>query len=170
MQVSVKALLGDSLDEGAGAWIGFLRVYSALQRQLDAELQAQHNLPLSSFEVLLYLALAPQQRLRLSELANVVLLSLSGISRLVDRLVRAGLVIKETAPEDGRGAYAVLTDVGLELLQVAHQTHLAGVRQHFLQHFTSKELAVLEKFWERLLPGASRSLPMGEILTSEHPQ
>jgi DNA-binding MarR family transcriptional regulator len=167
MQVSVKSLLGDSLDEGAGAWIGFLRVYRALQHQLDAQLQTQHNLPLGSFEVLLYLALAPQQRLRLSDLANVVLLSLSGVSRLVDRLVRTGLVVKETASEDGRGAYAVLTDAGFELLRKAHQTHLAGVRKHFLQHFTSEELALLEKFWERLLPEASRSLQVGEITTTK---
>lgn len=170
MQVSVKSLLGDTLDEGAGAWIGFLRVYGALQRQFDEELQAQHNLPLTSYEVLLYLALAPQQRLRLSDLANVVLLSLSGVSRLVDRLVRAGLVVKETAPEDGRGAYAILTEAGLNQLRTAHQTHLGGVRKHFLQHFTPDELALLGTFWERLLPGASRGLQVGEIAIDEEPK
>ena len=73
--------------------------------------------------------------------------------------------MKETAPEDGRGAYAVLTDAGFELLRKAHQTHLAGIRKHFLQHFSAKELALLEKFWERLLPGASRNLQVGEITT-----
>jgi DNA-binding MarR family transcriptional regulator len=158
MQVSVKSLLGDDLDSGSQAWIGLLRVYGVLQRQLDTELQAAHNLPLTSYEALLYLAIAPDHRMRLSELADTVLLSLSGVSRLVERLVRAGLVMKETASEDGRGAYAVLTEAGLSALRAAHKTHLDGVRKHFLQHFTADELMLLTSFWERLLPGASRHI------------
>ncbi|MBD3887572.1 winged helix-turn-helix transcriptional regulator [Phormidium tenue FACHB-886] len=158
MQVSVKSLLGDDLDSGSEAWIGLLRVYGALQQRLDMELQAAHQLPLVSYEALLYLAIAPDQKMRLSELANTVLLSLSGVSRLVDRLVKAGLVMRETAAEDGRGAYAVLTAAGLTMLRSAHKTHLEGVRKHFLQHFTAEELVLLGSFWERLLPGASRHI------------
>ena len=99
-----------------GAWRGLLRVHTALVRELDAELEAAHELPLSSYDVLIYLQSAPGRRLRMAELADSVLLSRSGVTRLVDRLVREGLIVRDTCESDGRGSFAVLTDEGDALL------------------------------------------------------
>lgn len=137
------------------AWRGFLRVHAALTRELDAELAAAHGIPLSSYEVLLHLADAPDCGMRMSELAESVLLSRSGLTRLVDRLVREGLVRREACPSDARGQNAVVTDAGRDLLTTARRTHLAGVRERFLARFSSAELAQLATFWERLTPGSA---------------
>jgi DNA-binding MarR family transcriptional regulator len=138
-----------------GAWRGLLRVHAALVKELDAELDAAHDLPLSSYDVLIYLRSAPGKRLRMAELADSVLLSRSGVTRLVDRLEREGLIVRETCESDGRGSFAVLTDAGDELLARARPTHLAGVRERFLAHFSDAELRQLSAFWERVLPGAA---------------
>ena len=138
-----------------GAWRGFLRVHTALVRELDAELDAAHDLPLSSYDVLIYLRAAPDKRLRMAELADSVLLSRSGVTRLVDRLEREGLIERDACTEDGRGLFAVLTDKGDELLSRARPTHLAGVRERFLSHFSEDELKTLARFWERVHPGAA---------------
>lgn len=137
------------------AWRGFLRVHAALTRELDAELAAIHGVPLSSYEVLLHLADGPDGGMRMSELAESVLLSRSGLTRLVDRLVREGLVRREACPSDARGQNAVVTDAGRELLATARRTHLAGVRERFLSRFSATELAELVAFWERLAPGSA---------------
>lgn len=138
-----------------GAWRGLLRVHATLVRELDAELDAAHELPLSSYDVLIYLQRAPGKRLRMAELADSVLLSRSGVTRLVDRLEREGLIVRDTCVSDGRGLYAVLTDEGEELLARARPTHLAGVRERFLRHFSEAELKQLATFWERVDPGAA---------------
>ena len=138
-----------------GAWRGLLRVHAALVRELDAELDEAHDLPLSSYDVLIYLQSAPGKRLRMAELADSVLLSRSGVTRLVDRLEREGLIVRDTCVSDGRGLYAVLTDEGEELLGRARPTHLAGVRERFLRHFSEDELKQLATYWERVKPGAA---------------
>jgi DNA-binding MarR family transcriptional regulator len=138
-----------------GAWRGMLRVHAALVRELDAELDAAHALPLSSYDVLIYLQAAPGKRLRMAELADSVLLSRSGVTRLVDRLEREGLIVRDTCTSDGRGCFAVLTDAGEEMLARARPTHLAGVRERFLRHFTEDELLQLARYWERVRPGAA---------------
>lgn len=137
------------------AWRGFLRVHNALVRRLDADLSAAHDLPLRSYEVLLLLDDAPEQRLRLADLSRSVLLSPSGLTRMVDRLEREGLVDRERCPEDGRGYYAVLTAAGGRRLQEARSAHLAGVRRLFLDRFSEAELRQLSCFWERVVPGAT---------------
>ena len=138
-----------------GAWRGLLRVHTALVRALDAELDAAHDLPLSSYDVLIYLRAAPARRLRMAELADSVLLSRSGVTRLVDRLEREGLIERDACTSDGRGLFAVLTDKGDELLARARPTPLAGVRERFLRHFSDEELAILAGYWERVKPGAA---------------
>src|SRR3954471_25032317 len=105
-----------------GAWRGFLRVHSALVKALDTELAAAHKLPLSSYEVLINLEAAPGRRRRMAELADSVLLSRSGMTRLVDRLERDGLLVRDDCADDGRGCYAVLTDGGEALLARARAT------------------------------------------------
>jgi DNA-binding MarR family transcriptional regulator len=135
-----------------GAWRGFLRAHAALVRELDRELEAAHGLPLTQYEVLLYLNDAPDRQLRMSELASSVLLSQSGVTRLVDRLERDGLVVREPCPSDGRGLLARITDEGRRRLAEARATHLSGVRARFLAQFDDHELRALADAWERLPP------------------
>jgi len=138
-----------------GAWRGMLRVHSALVKALDAELLATHGLPLTSYEVLVTLQAAPGRRRRMAELADSVLLSRSGTTRLVDRLERDGLLERDTCDSDGRGCFAVLTDQGEELLAKARATHLEGVRERFLRHFGPAEHEQMAEWWNRVLPGAA---------------
>ena len=133
------------------AWRGFLRVHAALVKQLDAELEAAHGLPLSSYEVLITLRAAEGHRLRMAELADRALLSRSGMTRLVDRLERAGLLVRDRCSSDARGCYAKLTPEGERFLQAARPTHLEGVRSLFLRHFSASELKQMGDFWSRLL-------------------
>lgn len=127
-----------------------LRVHSALTRALDAQLLAEHELTLSAYEVLLHLADAPGGRLRMSELAESALLSRSGLTRLVDRLAKHGLLRRQPCGDDGRGWFALITVSGRELFQAARRTHLEGVRRDFLDHFSRAELRALGGMWGRL--------------------
>src|SRR4051812_27337829 len=138
-----------------GAWRGLLRVHTALVKALDAQLTDAHDLPLSSYEVLITLESAPGRKRRMAELADSVLLSRSGMTRLVDRLEREGLLARDTCTVDGRGCFAVLTEKGAELLAAARPTHLEGVRERFLAHFDEDELRRFAEAWERVLPGAA---------------
>ena len=137
------------------AWRGMLRTHAVLTKALDAELDAAHGLPLSSYEVLMHLADADGQRMRMSDLAAMVILSRSGLTRLVDRLEREGLIARESCPSDARGSYATLTTAGRRKLDAARATHLAGVRSLFLAHFSAEEQDVLGAAWERVLPGVN---------------
>jgi DNA-binding MarR family transcriptional regulator len=137
------------------AWRGMLRAHAALTKALDADLEAAHGLPLSSYEVLMYLNDAEGRKMRMRDLAASVILSRSGLTRLADRLEREGLIRRESCHDDARGAYAVLTPAGAEKLAAARATHLAGVRSLFLQHFSEAELDVLSDAWERVIPGAA---------------
>jgi DNA-binding MarR family transcriptional regulator len=133
------------------AWGGFLRAHSALTSALDAELVDAHGLPLSSYEVLLHLARAPDGRLRMSDLAESVLLSRSGLTRLADRLGKNGLIRREECPTDQRGYFAAITLEGRRVFDEARETHLAGVRARFLAELTPDEQRVFGEVWERLL-------------------
>jgi DNA-binding MarR family transcriptional regulator len=147
---------GELLDrDELAAWRGMLRVHAAMTRQLDLELTRAHDLPLSSYEVLLFLNDAPEGKLRMSELADGVLLSRSGLTRLVDRLERAGLIERERCTDDARGWFAIITPQGRELFADARETHLAGVRDRFLVHFSRDELRELGRLWNRVSPGAA---------------
>jgi len=137
------------------AWRGLLRAHGALVHDLDAELRAAHDLSLHEYEVLLVLGAAPGQRMRMSDLAAAVLLSQSGLTRLVDRLVDAGSVERTRCEDDRRGLNAELTPAGLARLEQARPTHLVGVRSRFLDRFDESELRALAGVWERILPGAT---------------
>jgi DNA-binding MarR family transcriptional regulator len=136
------------------AWAGFLRSHAALVRGLDRELEAAHALPLTQYEVLLHLERAPCHRLRMSELARSVLLSQSGVTRLVDRLESRGLVERAPCAEDRRVLWAQMTDAGLHQLTDARPTVIAGIRARFLDHFDDGELRALTDAWERVLVNA----------------
>jgi DNA-binding MarR family transcriptional regulator len=139
------------------AWRGLLRVHAALAKALDAELEAAHGLQLSSYEVLMYLADAEEQRMRMCDLASTILLSRSGLTRLVDRLARDGLLERVACDDDARGAFAKLTPAGRVKLQEARATHLAGVRAMFLDRFTPEELDQMGAAWDRVLEGVGFS-------------
>jgi DNA-binding MarR family transcriptional regulator len=152
MQETAPTLLGR---RELAAWLGFLRVHSGLVRQLNAELEAAHGLSLAHYEVLFYLERAPDARLTMSELAQSVLLSQSGVTRLVDRLVRSGLVVREACAADRRVMYARLTEEGRRAFCDARPTLIEGVRARFLTHFDDAELDALADAWERVRPGAT---------------
>ena len=119
-------------DPGMRAWARFLHAHATIVRRLEAELQGERDLGLGEFEALLQLSLADMGRLRMSELADRLVLSRSGVTRLVDRLEAAGLVARVTCPSDARGSFAELTDAGLARLHDAAPTHVRGVREHFV--------------------------------------
>ena len=137
------------------AWRGLMRVHASLSKALDAQLDREHGLPLTSYEVLLYLDEAEGQKMRMCDLASSVILSRSGLTRLVDRLERDGLLVRESCASDARGAFAQLTPAGHEQLAGARATHLASVRTLFLAHLGAEELEVLGSVWDRVLPGAA---------------
>jgi DNA-binding MarR family transcriptional regulator len=137
------------------AWAGFLRTHAELVRELDDELQRAHRLPLTSYDVLVQLANAPGGRLRMAELADAVVLSRSGLTRLVDRLVDQGLVSRCRVDRDARGMYAVLTDEGLRRLREARRTHVAGVRRLFVTPLDEEELVAMARVWQRIRGGAA---------------
>jgi DNA-binding MarR family transcriptional regulator len=132
------------------SWRGLLRTHAMLVKRLDAELEAEHGLALTSYEVLLHLNHSDEGKMRMCDIAESVLLSRSGLTRLVDRLERDGLVERVSCPSDARGAFARLTEAGQARLEAAAVTHLEGVRRHFLGHFADDELDVLAKAWERV--------------------
>jgi DNA-binding MarR family transcriptional regulator len=132
------------------AWRSFLRAHARITRALEAELVAEQRLSLAAYDVLVQLAEAPQRRLRMTELADAVLLSRSGVTRLVDRLERARLVTRSPVESDGRGVAAHLTDAGLERLRVAARTHLAGVARHFADRLDADDLVALDRISRRL--------------------
>ncbi len=144
------------------AWRGMLKVHSALVKALDAELEAQHGLPLSSYEVLIYLRVAPDKRLRMAELADRTLLSRSGMTRLVDRLERDGLLRRDTCSSDARGCFAVLTPEGEEVLIGARASHLESIRRRFLAHLDDEDVQALGKAFNKVLAG-NRDLSPGDL-------
>jgi DNA-binding MarR family transcriptional regulator len=132
-------------------WRLFLRTHSRVTRRLEADLIAEHSLPLASYDVLFTLMEAPDRRLRMTELADRVVLSRSGMTRLVDRLEREGLVVREACAKDARGMFTVLTDAGYQRLRKASRTHLRGIDEYAVSKLTPDELEALGKTLEKLL-------------------
>lgn len=144
---------GDPLtDLELRAWRGMLRAHAGVTRRLDADLRERHGLSLTAYEALMLIGTSPRRRLRISELSEGALLSVSGMSRMVDRLERDGLVVRESCSDDRRGAEVALTTMGRGRLRAARASHLAGVRAEFLDHFGDDELQRLGGYWERLVP------------------
>jgi DNA-binding MarR family transcriptional regulator len=137
-------------DWRVGVWRSFLRAHAVVLRELERELDRDAQLPLSWYDVLLTLAQAPGRRLRMAELADGVMLSRSGLTRLVDRLEKAGYVRREPSPDDARGTYTVLLPAGLRRLRDAVPVHLAGVQRHWLAHFDDDELRSLGALLRRV--------------------
>jgi DNA-binding MarR family transcriptional regulator len=148
-------------DPRLGAWRSFLHAHARLTRRLDEELRAAHGISLPEYDALLQLASAPDRRLRMSALADRVLLSRSGITRLVDRLVTDGMVERIACTTDARGAEAALTQAGLDRLRGAARTHLDGVARYFLEVIDPGEQAAIERGLDRVIGGLEATADAG---------
>ncbi len=137
------------------AWRTFLRAHATVVRRLEAELLLEHALPLAFYDVLVQLSEAPDRRLRMTELAERVLLSRSGLTRLADRLERDGLIERRPCPSDARGTLAVLTDAGLARLREAWPTHARGVAEHVTGRLSADEVVLLAELLGKLVEGGA---------------
>jgi DNA-binding MarR family transcriptional regulator len=132
------------------AWVGFLRSHAAITRQLNVDLLNAHGLTLSDYEVLVYLARADDQMMRRVDLAESVVLTASGITRLLDGLERSGCVEKASCKSDARVSYAKLTETGAKKLHEASATHRAGIQELFTSRYSPDEIATLAELISRL--------------------
>ena len=142
--------------EVLSAWQAFLRAHTLVTRALERELISQQRLPLAEYDVLVQLSAAPQGRLRMAQLADRVLLSRSGLTRLVERLESAELVRREVCPSDARGSFAVLTPAGRQRLKLAAGDHLRSVQAHFGKVLDSDQMLSLGVALEQIA-AANRS-------------
>ncbi|HEX5147781.1 MAG TPA: MarR family transcriptional regulator [Candidatus Limnocylindrales bacterium] len=132
-------------DTRLAPWRAFLLAHARVVRRLDEELRAEHDLAIGEYDALVTIAQAPERRIRMRQLADEVILSKSGVTRLIDRLVDDGLVERSACASDARGAEAVLTERGLARLRAASKTHLRGIQEHFLAILDDGDLAVVER-------------------------
>ena len=153
------------------AWSGFLRVHASIVKELDAELQAKHGLPLSSYDVLVQLSLAQDGQMQMYKLADAVLLSRSALTRAVDRLERQGLLERCKGTTDPRQVFATITQRGLGRLAEATPAHLDGVRERFLNRLSQTQSEQLVEIWGCLLEDPEVTKVTDDMVqadTSEH--
>lgn len=127
------------------AWHALMRTHAKIARVLGAELEAEQGLSLPAYEVLAHLSEAPERRLRMSDLAAYAVLTPSGLTRLVDKLCREGLVERARCATDARVVYAVITADGLRRLRTAYPTHLRGVREHLIDRLEPHQLEAISE-------------------------
>jgi DNA-binding MarR family transcriptional regulator len=146
--------------ERLAVWRRFLEAHAVVVGALEAELHEARGLPLAWYDVLVALLESPGHRLRMQDLARRVLFSRSGLTRLVDRMVERGYVVRERCADDRRGTFAVLTPVGAQCLRDASGVHLRGVRDHFARHLDDDDVAALSVALDKILAGEA-GLAMG---------
>lgn len=139
----VEPLTGQ--DPRLAPWRAFLLAHARVARRLDEELRAEHDVSFAEYDALVTIAQSPGRRIRMGLLAEEVLLSKSGVTRLIDRLVSDGLVERSACLADARGAEAVLTERGLTRLRAASRSHLRGISEHFLAVLNEADLTSLER-------------------------
>jgi len=139
----------DDVDR-TGAWAALLRTHAAVVPKLERRLAAV-GLPLSWYDVLLVLNAAPDRRLRMSELGAQAVLSRERVSRVVTELERAGLVVRESNPEDGRSSFAAITGAGRSRLRAAAPVYLSGIDEHFAGHLSDAELRTVARALRRVV-------------------
>jgi DNA-binding MarR family transcriptional regulator len=138
-------------------WRAFTRAMIVVPRVLDAELVAEQGLSMSEYSALMHLSEAPERQLRMTELASVCALSLSGMTRIVSRLAGQGLVVRVKCASDARGAFASLTDQGLACLREAYPSHLASVRRHVIDNLGDVDMPALTVALNRFVADESLS-------------
>jgi DNA-binding MarR family transcriptional regulator len=149
------------------AWHALIRAHSRVVRKLEAELEAEQGLTLPAYEVLAHLSSAPDERLRMSELAAHAVLTPSGLTRLVDKLVREGLVERAKCNSDARVVYAVLTQLGRDRLVSAYPTHLRGVREHLIDWLSPAQQEGLADALGELANGCRAACTEAEVAEAE---
>lgn len=149
-QVLTQQVSAPALD----AFVRLLRAHAATTRALSADLVAEHGLTINDYEALLHLSRADDQRMRRVDLAGLLILTASGVTRLLDGLERAGYVAKATCDSDNRVTYAVLTDAGRRKLERASRSHVVAIRKLFGAVLSEGELTTLAELLDRL-PGAA---------------
>ncbi len=132
------------------AWRSFLTAHAALINQIERELLEAGVVPLSWYDVLFALYDAPDQRLRMNELASAIVLSRSGLTRLVDRLEAEGLLARERSASDRRGAFAVLTEKGVEAMREAWPIYARGIEEHFARFLSDEEVRLVTEIFRRM--------------------
>ena len=135
-------------------FVRLVRGHAAVTREMNAQLVADHGLTINDYEALLHLARADERRMRRVDLAERLLLTPSGVTRLLDGLEHAGYVDRDSCASDRRVTYAVLTDAGLEKLREASKSHVADIRSFFETRFSEEELDRLVELLDRLPFGA----------------
>jgi DNA-binding MarR family transcriptional regulator len=143
--------LSDEEHAGLGAWRSFVLANSRLMRALDEDLRREHDFTIGEYDVLINLARA-REGLRMCDLAAAVVLSPSGLTRRIDRLERAGLVERCRGEGDARNVVSKLTPAGRRIFNRLRATHLAGIEERFLDHFTADEIETLSELLGRLVP------------------
>ena len=154
-------------DPRLSSWRAFLHAHARITRRLDEDLQANHGLSLAEYDALLQIATSPGRRLRMNLIAQRVLLSRSGVTRLVDRLVAEGAVERMACTTDARGAEAVLTADGLARLRKASRTHLAGIERYFLEPIPADDRAAIERSLARVVEAVGPQRPECPPATAE---
>ncbi|MBO0777902.1 MAG: MarR family transcriptional regulator [Ktedonobacteraceae bacterium] len=137
------------------AWRAFLKAHATVVDRIDHDLAAEQRLSLSSYDVLIELYEAPDRRLRMHELAQRVVLSRSGLTRLVDRLEAEGLLTRDRCGTDRRGAYAVITEQGVAALRKAWPVYARGISHYFARWLSQEEAQIFAAAFERLLQTSS---------------
>ncbi|MFC5947368.1 MarR family winged helix-turn-helix transcriptional regulator [Pseudonocardia lutea] len=146
----------DPDDAGVAAWAALLRTHAAVLRELERDMERAQGMPMTWYDVLLELNSAPERRLRMQELGERAVVSRSRVSRIVDELARAGLVVREQDPADRRGSWAVLTPAGRERLRAAAPGYLDGIAKHFADHLTAEERDTIAAALQRVLAAHAR--------------
>jgi DNA-binding MarR family transcriptional regulator len=141
------------------AWRSFLTAHAALINQIERELAEAGVVPLSWYDVLFALYEAHGQRLRMNELASAIVLSRSGLTRLVDRLEAEGLLARERSASDRRGAFAVLTEKGVEAMREAWPVYAKGINEHFARYLSDEEVSMMSEAFQRVLAKAGKAAP-----------
>ena len=127
-------------EEEMAAWRGMVEVYASVMSQLEAELMAEHGLSNGDYGVLVALSEAPDEQLRMCDLASALHLSPSGLTRRIDGMVKSGLVARTPSHDDRRVMLSVLTDAGRQRLEQAAPDHVSGVRKTFLDHLDASQI------------------------------
>ena len=140
-------------------WRDFLAAHAGVIEALGREMESEQALPLNWFDVLVHLSEAPGMRLRMQDLAASVLLSRSGLTRRIDRMVESGLVRREPSPEDRRSTYAVLTEEGLGKLLQLVPGHRRNVERYFRRHLSQRDARVLQTVFAKILDTAHDAGP-----------
>lgn len=139
-------------------WRMFITAHAKLIGEIDQRLREAHQIPLNWYDVLIELYEAADHRLRMSDLADRVLLTRSGLTRLVDKLEHEGLLRREIDPQDRRGFYAILTEAGIDAMRQAWPVYAEGISTLFVQHISREEAEVLSKVFSRLAAGIQENV------------